>query len=202
MDTGQQVEQYLEALAHELDALGIPVQYHLVITGGAYLLIQHGRKYTEDIDFALIDGVSYPKPDHVFRTTIQHQEISRARSQVPHAAEFKQAVEQVAIRHRLPLDWLNDEAAEYYYDDAPEVDVAFWRHFGKCLLVYIPTVEYVFATKMMAYRPKDQDDIKLLIRWLGIHTREEAQQIIDQYITVEGQQFYEIGKKLKRVFRR
>lgn len=201
MDTGQQIEQYFEALAHEFDALRVTAQYHVVITGGAYLLLQQGRKYTEDIDFALITEVRHPKPNQIFRTTIQREEISSTRSRVPYAREFKQAVERVAIQYHLPLDWLNDEAAAYYYDDAPEVDVELWRSFGKCLLVYLPTAEYVFATKMMAYRPKDQDDIKLLIQWLDIRSKEEAQRIIDRYITLGGQQFYEIRKKLRRIFR-
>ncbi|MEO7022526.1 MAG: hypothetical protein ABI234_20420 [Ktedonobacteraceae bacterium] len=201
MDNGQQVEQYLEALAQELDALGVLTQYHLVITGGAYLLLHQERKYTEDIDFALIAGARRPMPDQVFRTTVQREEVSSLRSRVPYAAEFKQGVANVAMDYRLPLDWMNDEAAEYYYEDAPEIDVAFWRAFGSILFVYLPTADYVFATKVMAYRPKDQDDIKLLIQRLDIRTRDEAQEIIDRYVTPQGQQFYEVRKKIKRLFR-
>ncbi len=44
----------------------------------------------------------------------------------------------VAVAHHLPPDWMNDDAAEYYYDDAPRVDVQFWRSFEGRLFVYLP----------------------------------------------------------------
>ena len=201
MNNPQQIEQYLEALALELGALGVTMQYHLVITGGAYLILQHERDATEDIDFALIAGASHPQPGRVIHTTVQRMIVASLRSTVPYAAEFRQAVTTVAVAYRLPPDWMNDEAAEYYYDDAPSVDVLFWRSFAGILFVYLPTPEYVFATKIMAYRPKDQDDLRLLIDKLHLRTRAQAQAILDRFVLPEGQQFYEVKKNVKRLFR-
>jgi len=104
--------------------------------------------------------------------------------------------------NRLPPDWMNDEAAEYYYDDAPSIDVLFWRSFEGRLFVYLPTPDYVFATKIMANRPKDQQDIRLLIQKLQLRTRAQAQAILDRFVLPEGQQFYEVSKTLKRLFRK
>lgn len=202
MDNPQQIEQYLETLAVELGTLGVTTQYHLVITGGAYLILQRERKYTEDIDFALIAGVSHPTPGQVVQTTVQRLVVASLQSTVPYAVAFRQAVTNVAIANQLPPDWMNDEAAEYYYDDAPSVDVLFWRSFEGRLFVYLPTPEYVFATKIMANRPKDQQDIRLLMQKLQIRTRAQAQAIIDRFILPEGQQFYEVSKTLKRLFRK
>ena len=199
MDNPQQIEQYLETLAFELGALGVATQYHLVITGGAYLILQHERNSTEDIDFALIVGESYPIPGRVIQTTVQRMVVASLQSTVPYATEFRQAVTNVAVAHRLPPDWMNDEAAEYYYDDAPSVDVLFWRSFGGKLFV---SPEYVFATKIMANRPKDQDDLRLLIHKLQLRTRAQAQAILDRFVLPEGQHFYEVPKTLKRLFRK
>jgi hypothetical protein len=202
MDNPQQIEQYLETLAIELGMLGVAMEYHLVITGGAYLILQQERNYTEDIDFALIAGVSQPTPGQVIQTMVQRMVVASLRSTVPYAVEFRQAITNVAVAYRLSLDWMNDEAAEYYYDDAPSVDVLFWRSFQGRLFIYLPTPEYVFATKIMANRPKDQDDIRLLIQKLQIRTRAQAQAILDRFILPEGQQFYEMSKTLKRLFRK
>jgi hypothetical protein len=202
MDSPQQIEQCLESLASELGTLGVATQYHLVITGGAYLILQRERNYTEDIDFALIASVGQPVPGQVVQTTVQRLVVASLQSTVPYAAEFRQAVVNVAVAYRLPPDWMNDEAAEYYYDDAPSLDVLFWRSFGARLFVYLPTPEYVFATKIMANRPKDQDDIRLLIQKLKLNTRVQAQAILDRFVLPEGQQFYEVSKTLKRLFRK
>lgn len=202
MDNPQQIEQYLETLAIELGTLGVATQYHLVITGGAYLILQRERNYTEDIDFALIAGASHPSPGQVIQTRVEHLSMGSLRSTVPYAAEFRQAVINVAIAYSLPPDWMNDDAAEYYYDDAPSVDVQFWHSFEGRLFVYLPIPEYVFATKVMANRPKDQKDIRLLIQKLQLSTQTQAQAILDRFVLPEGQQFYEVQKTLKRLFRK
>lgn len=202
MDNGQQVAQYLEDLASTLVSLDVSAQFHMLIAGGAYLLLQQKRRSTEDIDFALIAvPPKQLKPDQVFRTTIQRGELAGQKSRMPHAAEFKQAVEIVAQRRGLPLDWMNDEAAVYYYDDAPEADVVFWRSFSNALYVYLPTLEYMFATKIAAYRAKDLNDIKMLVQELDIHDRDKAQAIIDAFLLPEAQEFWEVKKKLRRLFR-
>jgi hypothetical protein len=63
----------------------------------------------------------------------------------------------------LPPDWINDESSSYYCDDASAPEVSFWRAFSQIIFVYLPTLEYMFATKLMAYRAKDESDIQELL---------------------------------------
>jgi hypothetical protein len=114
---------------------------------------------------------------------------------------FSQAARAVAAAYGLEDDWINDESASYLYDDAPEADVYFWASFQHVLYIYLPNAEYVFALKIASYRRKDQPDVKVLISQLGIRNREEAQAIIDRYLLPEAQTFWEVSKKLRRLFR-
>lgn len=202
MENSQQIIKYLEEVASVLLDLRVPVPFHLLIAGGAYMLLLQKRQSTEDIDFAVIES---PRSRHtqnsVFRVQVKKAEISGNSSTVPYATEFKQAVETVAHRYKnLPEDWLNDEAAVYYYDDAPHAEVTFWRSFGNILHVYLPTMEYMLATKIAAYRPKDRNDIRVLIGELNIQTRDQAQAIADAFLLPDAQEFWEVKKKLKRLF--
>lgn len=201
MDDSKQIVQYLEELARSLNDLQVTSQFHILITGGAYMLLQQKRRSTLDIDFAIIKSPRIVRPKKVFRTIVLRTEVSRKTSSVPFAEEFKQAVRTVARRHTdLLEDWLNDEAAVYFYDDAPRAEVTFWRSFKDILFVYLPTMEYILATKIAAYRPKDADDIQLLIRDLNIRSREEAKAIVDKFLLPNAQEFWEVGEKLEILF--
>lgn len=196
-----QVTQYLEELAQVLTDLGVTTQYHILVAGGAYMLLQRKRKSTEDIDFALIESPRMQaKPNEPFRAIVQKAEVSKRTSSVPFATEFKQAVAVVARRHLLPIDWLNDEAAEYYYDDAPHAEVTFWRPFGNIIFVYLPTLEYMLATKIAAWRPKDANDIQMLIQELHVQTWEQAKMIVDKFLLPDAQIFWEVEEKLEILF--
>lgn len=199
MDSPKQIEQYLSELAQVLNELQVPVAFHMLIPGGAWMLLHKMRRSTLDIDFALVE-VPNGIPNREFRVTVQRAEV--AKNAVEYSTEFKEAVDIVARRHRnLPDDWLNDEAAVYYYDDAPEAQVKFWRSFGDVLYVYLPTMQYMFATKIAAYRQKDQSDIQILMKKLKIRTRVKAQQIIDEFLLPDAQEFWEVEEKLRRLFR-
>src|SRR5579859_574441 len=101
MDNGKQVAQYLEELAQALVDLHVTDPFHLLIAGGAYMLLQNRRRSTEDIDFAIMEmpPVSMP-PGQAFRIMLKKAEISGNNSTVPHSAEFKQAIEIVARKHK------------------------------------------------------------------------------------------------------
>jgi hypothetical protein len=204
MDDDKQIAEYLDEVARVLVDLHVPYtfRFHILITGGAYMILHKKRKFTEDIDFALIQSPQFtPTNNQIFTVQVTAADISSARSPIPFSAEFKQAVYTVAARHRgLATDWLNDEAAEYYYDDAPQPDVQFWRSFHDILFVYLPTLEYIFATKIAAYRPKDETDIKILMRDLSITSREQAQAIIDRYLLPQAQEFWEVKDNLDSLF--
>ncbi len=197
LDNDKQIVHYLEELAKMLTDLQVTNPFHILITGGAYMLLQKKRQFTLDIDFAIIQSPRRERPKKIFRTTVQRIEVSRSTSTVPFAAEFKQAVGMVAQRHRDLLDdWLNDEAAVYFYDDAPHVEVTFWRSFEDLIFVYLPTMEYILATKNAAYRPKMRDDIQDL----NIRTREQVKAIVDKFLLPDAQEFWEVEEKLEILF--
>lgn len=201
MENSKQIILYLEELAQALLDLSVTTPFHLLIAGGAYMLLQKKRRFTLDIDFAIIESPRQVRPKKVFRTTIQRMEIASQTSPVPFAAEFKQAVGIVAQRHAELLDdWLNDEAAVYFYDDAPHAEVTFWRAFEDIVYVYLPTAEYMLATKIAAYRPKDADDIQQLLGDLKIHTREQAKAIVEKFLLPDAQEFWEVEEKLDILF--
>ena len=202
MDNGKQVEQYLEELAQELISLQVATPFHILIAGGAYMLLQEKRESTEDIDFAHIENPPISvSQGTVFPILVKKAEVARKESTVPYAIEFKQAVGIVARKHKNLLDdWMNDESAVYYYDDAPQAEVTFWRSFGDMLYIYLPTIEYIFATKIAAYRPKDAGDIQFLMQELHLGTREQAKVIIDKFLLPDAQLFWEVEEKLEILF--
>jgi len=61
-------------------------------------------------------------------------------------------------------------------------------------------MEYILATKIAAYRPKDADDIQLLIRDLNIRTREQVKAIVDKFLLPDAQEFWEVEEKLDILF--
>ncbi len=200
MDNGKQVTLYLEELAHVLTELHVLTPFHILISGGAYMLLQNKRRSTEDIDFAIVEHPEGTPGNETFLTTVKNIEVCR--NTVPYSKEFKQAVEMIAQKYpeKLPEDWINDEAAVYYYDDAPQAEVRFWRSFEDILYVYLPTMEYVLATKIAAYRLKDASDIQLLIRELKVETREQAREIVDKFLLPDAQEFWEVDDKLEMLF--
>ena len=202
LNNSKQIIQYLEELAKALIDLQVTLPFHILIAGGAYMILQNKRQFTEDIDFALVEHPqSIPKGNQVFRVTCINADISRSYSSVPFSSKFKHAVFTIAQRHPgLAKDWMNDEAAGYYYDDAPEPEVTFWRSFGNVIYVYLPTLEYMFATKIAAYRSKDEDDINLLMKELRIKSRIQAKTIVDLFLLPEAQKFWQVEENLDTLF--
>jgi hypothetical protein len=58
----------------------------------------------------------------------------------------------------------------------------------------------VLATKIAAFRPKDANDIQLLVGELNIHTQEQARAIVDKFLLPEAQEFWEVAEKLEILF--
>lgn len=198
MDNVKQIVAYLEALARRLTDQGGRVQYHMLVTGGAWMLLQEQRRSTKDIDFALIVPPRKARPNRVISIVVQRGgEIATRASNTM----FSQAVEAVAVDYGLPLDWLNDECAGYLYDSAPGADAYLWRSFANLLFVYLPTDEYVFTLKLLAYRRQDRVDLQMLLQRLRIRTPEEAQAVLDRFVPESEQAFWEVAKKIKRLFR-
>jgi len=58
----------------------------------------------------------------------------------------------------------------------------------------------VFATKIAAYRPKDERDIQILMHDLNLTTRVHAQAIIDRFLLPDAQAFWQVEENLDLLF--
>jgi hypothetical protein len=69
------------------------------------------------------------------------------------------------------------------------------------LHVYFPSKEYILASKLMTFRPKDLDDVRALLEDLQIETREQAQAIVDRFVPNKGWQgYYGLDANLNDIF--
>lgn len=91
---------------------------------------------------------------------------------------IRQAVSEIARREMLPPDWLNDGAKGFLYSTPP---INLWRSYPG-LDVYMPSLEYVLALKVVAGRPQDINDAQDLIHYLKIVEPQEVLNILNQYI--------------------
>ncbi len=140
----------------------------------------HNRPSTNDVDVLLKD-VDDPMTSQVYQI-------------------FKTAVRAVASKNQIPLTWINDVIADFLRDTSIVPQGTLWRSYGP-LEVYIPPSEYILALKLLAGRQKDRVDIQILCPQLHIQTREQAQQLVDQYIPNKRvQQINNFDKTLNLLF--
>jgi hypothetical protein len=97
----------------------------------------------------------------------------------------RQAAARVAIQARLPADWLNDSVKGFISaqgDFAPFLELPHLR-------VLIAQPEYLLAMKCLAFRIgaefHDEDDVRYLLRHLGMRTSEQAIGVITRYYPLE-----------------
>lgn len=160
----QDIETYLADVGSELGRAGLPSHtLRILMIGGAYMLTQVGnRPATKDVDIVFTD-VPDPTTSPLYRP-------------------FQAAVRAVALRHALPVNWLNDVIGDALRNYGPVPQGTPWRSYGP-LEVYIPNAEYVLALKLLAGRPQDMADARALCQRLGVTTQAEARRILDTYIT-------------------
>lgn len=95
---------------------------------------------------------------------------------------------------------INDMIAGFLHNVGTVPEGVLWRTYAM-LEVYIPPDEYILALKLLANRPKDQEDIQALCQQLHVQTREQAQQIIDHYVPEkEVQQLSGLDKTFRILF--
>ncbi|MBE3560094.1 MAG: nucleotidyl transferase [Ktedonobacteraceae bacterium] len=94
------------------------------------------------------------------------------------AGAIRAAVNQIARREGLPPDWLNDGAKGFLYSPPP---IILWKQYPG-LEVYLPTLDYLLAMKLVAGRPADIADAKALIRYAGFSDPQQVLAILQQYI--------------------
>jgi len=177
----QDIEHNLSLLGSQLEELGIQTTIRLLMIGGGFMLTQIGnRATTDDID-VLVD-ISDPLHSDDYRI-------------------FKNAVHFVAHDAGLRDSWLSDNIGDFLRMAGPVPKGELWRRFGRYLEVYIPPQEFILAHKLVAGRRKDREDTKALMHSLHVTKREQAQKIVDKYITNKDiQESEEVQKKLNRFF--
>lgn len=176
----EDIERYLAELGSELKNRGVKKPVRVLLIGGAYmLLLANAPRSTRDIDIFWLD----------------EEGLQQA------YAPLQESVQMIGQKHDLDADWLNHFAQLLISDEVRIPDGKLWKRFGP-LHVCIPAREYILALKIMAGREKDVEDCAILLPKTRIRTREQVQQILDQYILPEGQQknAESIEKALNRLF--
>ena len=96
---------------------------------------------------------------------------------------INQLVIEIANEQDLPADWLNDSVKGFVTPGAPVEDFMVFDG----LKVTTVSPEYLLAMKLMSSRfgEKDAEDIRFLLRDLGITTMDEASDILTAFFPVE-----------------
>ncbi len=94
------------------------------------------------------------------------------------AQAIREAVSHIATRERLPADWLNDGAKEFLYSKPP---VTLWRDYPG-LEIYLPSLDYLLAMKIVAGRRQDMRDARSLIQHLRLSQSKEVIDILQKYM--------------------
>lgn len=149
------IETYLRMVGQELDAQGLTCE--IILLGGAVMLIEVGnRSSTQDVDTYFVKDFT----------------------------AIMKAAAAVARREGLPDGWLNSAAAGFTYNYRKQPARKLWKTFPG-LRVYLPSLEYLLVTKLMAGRPKDELDIMALIERLCLKTEEETVKLMKEYVPDE-----------------
>ena len=158
-----EIDSLLQELGNELILRGFS-SVQIMITGGAYMLLQIGsRSTTTDIDFFPLNFVDSSNPSPETKLVIQ-------------------AIKVVADRNNLKRDWANDSVngiLGWMIEGISQP--VFWRKYG-ALEIFMPPEDFILAAKIFAFREKDFPDVQVLLTRLQIRTRAQAQAIVDRYI--------------------
>lgn len=139
----------------------------------------HSTRMTDDVDVLLKD-IDNPTTSSVYKV-------------------FRAAVRAVANRRQIPSTWINDLIGDFLRDLGTVPHGVLWRTYS-VLEVYVPEVEYILALKLLAGRPKDWEDIRLLCQRLSIQTSDEAQRLVDRYVPEEVQRINNLDDTLGNLF--
>jgi hypothetical protein len=167
MDSNE-IDTYLRALDAELAQRPIRKPVRIVVVGGVYMLFFLGnRAATKDVDIIPLDFPDTTNPNRETKV-------------------FRSAVNAIAKTFRLRRDWMNDVVAAFT-PPIPAESLVLWRDSAN-LQVYVPPAECMLALKLLAGRARDEEDIAALCAQLAIHTREQAQALVDRYAERRWQQ--------------
>lgn len=163
----EDIETYLTQLGQELLKRGLQEPVHLLLIGGAYmLLLTNTSRNTDDIDIFWLE---------------EEEGLQRA------LRPLHDAVNAVAVANQIDPDWLNYMTQLLLYDLVVVPEGNLWKTYGP-LHIYTPPQEYILALKMFAGREKDIEDCRILLQQETITTRQQAQVLLDSYILPDAQQ--------------
>ena len=153
--SGERIRQLLGALNEELRAEG--VKGHVHMAGGAVMCLAfNARESTRDVDAAFQPSV-----------------------------KVLEAAHRVAVKEGVRDGWLNNAVEGYLSDRATFVPLMDFRH----IKVSGATAEYMLAMKCLAMRLgegfRDEEDIRYLLRNLGLRRYAAAEAILDRYYPLE-----------------
>lgn len=163
----EDIEKYLSQLGQELLRRGIHEPVHLLLIGGAYmLLLTNTARNTDDIDIFWLE---------------EEEGLQRA------LRPLQEGVIAVAEANQIDPNWLNYMTQLLMYDLVIVPKGNLWKTFGP-LHIYAPPQEYILALKIFAGRDKDIEDCKILLQQVEIRTRQQAQILLDRYILPDARQ--------------
>ena len=177
----EDIENYLSQLGRELVKRGIREPVHVLLIGGAYmLLLTNTSRNTDDVDIFWLE---------------EEEGLQRA------LRPLQESVIAVAQANQINSDWLNYMTHLLMYDLVVIPDGNLWKTYGP-LHVYAPPEEYILALKIFAGRDNDVEDCKVLLQQVKIDTRQQAQTLLDRYILPDAQQNNTevIGRSLDLLF--
>ena len=146
--TADEIKQLITELNDELRQMDIKGEVSLF--GGAVMcLVYDARPATKDVDA-------------IFKPT----------------SEIRKAIKEIAIRHGLDEDWMND-AVKGYWAEHQERILFDLSH----LKVFVPEPDYLLAMKAIAARggTYDREDVSTLIEMLGLRSAAEVFDIVEKY---------------------
>jgi len=133
------------------------VRGEVYLAGGAVMcLVFHSRPATRDIDALLVPP-----------------------------AELRSAAGAVAAREGLSEDWLNDAVKGFFSVNGRFEVFQELSH----LRIFVPHPGYLLAMKCLALRLgeefQDLDDVRVLVRAIGLRSTTEAEAVLGQYYALE-----------------
>jgi len=117
----------------------------------------------------------------VMLLVVQNREVTKdidAYFKPEQANVIREAARAVADREGLADDWINDGVKGFFYAQPPTEQ---WAEYPG-LRVYIPSLDYLFAMKVVAGRPQDIEDIKALAHELKLSNAQDALTLVKKYV--------------------
>jgi Nucleotidyltransferase of unknown function (DUF6036) len=189
----------LETLLEELDkalmkAFPGSEPMSVLVVGGACLIFQGVTdRSTEDVDVIIFEMMGSEESTLIFNS--------------PTADKIRRIIKSIGRRHGLKGKqqmFFNDDCAPFLLElgenELPPMRLL--KAYQK-LHLYVPNdIRYILACKLIAGRPeKDLDDIAILCGTLGIESRTQAQQVVNQYFpSIVHQATYLLPQTLDRIF--